>query len=614
MSAIFGWMNVPSSGNDAAPARDAMLHACAAANAPRYEHVELRGSGACVVEGLLSVCLHREGSVLAVVIGQVTWDVPDLSRLARDAGNAAAVAQAYEQHGADCLLRMHGPFAMAVVDGARGHAVLAIDRVGIRSLFYARVGDGVVFGNTATAVAAHPAVGHRLSSQAIFNYLYSENVPSPGSIYDGVRKLLPGQRLVVEGASIRSDFYWRIAYGSDGLTETALREEFRKILGDSIAKAATTDSVGAFLSGGTDSSTVAGMLTKLSGKPAETYSIGFDAEGFDEMNYARIAARHFGCHAHEYYVTPRDVAQAIPLIAAAYDEPFGNASAIPTFFCAKLARDDGRTLLLAGDGGDEIFGGNARYAKQKVFEWYGQVPSAVRHGLLEPLLFSGDWVGRIPPLRKARSYVQQANVPLPDRLETYNFLEREALAEIFEPEFLAAIDPHQPRDIAREVYERTTSSSAIDRMMHLDLKETLADNDLRKVNRTCELAGVEVRYPLLDEEMVGFSGRLSPSQKVKGTRLRPFFKDALSDFLPREVITKTKHGFGLPFGLWMERDPTLREIALDSLTSFTRRGYMKPSYVNRLLQQHQTTHATYFGVMIWIVMMLERWLAAHEAR
>ncbi len=552
--------------------------------------------------------------MLAVVIGQVAWDVPDLSRLARDAGDAVAVARAYEQHGADCLLRMHGPFAMAVVDAGRGHAVLAIDRVGIRSLFYARVGDGVVFGNTATAVAAHPAVGRCLSNQGIFNYLYSENVPSPGSIYDGVCKLLPGQRLVVEGASIRSDFYWRIAYGSDGSTETALREEFRKLLGASVAKAATTDSVGAFLSGGTDSSTVAGMLTKLSGKPAETYSIGFDAEGFDEMGYARIAARHFGCHAHEYYVTPRDVAQAIPLIAAAYDEPFGNASAIPTFFCAKLARDDGRTLLLAGDGGDEIFGGNARYAKQKVFEWYGQVPSAVRHGLLEPLLFSGNWVGRIPPLRKARSYVQQANVPLPDRLETYNFLEREALTEIFEPEFLAAIDPHQPRDIAREVYERTTSSSAIDRMMHLDLKETLADNDLRKVNRTCELAGVEVRYPLLDEEMVAFSGRLSPSQKVKGTRLRPFFKDALADFLPRETITKTKHGFGLPFGLWMERDPTLHEIALESLTSFTRRGYMKPSYIDHLLQQHQTTHATYFGVMIWIVMMLECWLAAHEAR
>jgi asparagine synthase (glutamine-hydrolysing) len=208
--------------------------------------------------------------------------------------------------------------------------------------------------------------------------------------------------------------------------------------------------------------------------------------------------------------------------------------------------------------------------------------------------------------------VQQARIPLPDRLETYNFLERQALSEIFEPEFLAAVDPNRPRDIAREVFGRTTSQSAVNRMMHLDLKETLADNDLRKVNVMCELSGMQVRYPLLDDDLVAFSGRLSPAQKVKGLRLRHFFKESLKDFLPPETISKSKHGFGLPFGVWMKRDNALREITVESLRSFKKRGYLRPDYVDDLLRLHESSHAGYYGVMIWIVMMLERWLAVQE--
>ena len=614
MSAICGWINLVGSDDDTARARKAMASALGKQGEAPPEALASQGGALIVARGLTPLATHRDGDLLVAVVGRATWDDPDLARLARDAGEAAAAARAYARDGADCVLRMRGPFAVAVVDGARHKGFVAIDRIGIRSMYFAQVQGGIVFGDAATAVTAHPVVGRHLSKQGIFNYLYSENVPSPGSIYEGVSKLLPGQRLEVSGASARPSFYWKVDYSRNrGTPLSGQRVEFRRLLRESVSRAITSDRVGAFLSGGTDSSTVAGMLTEVGCRPADTYSIGFEAEGFDEMEYARITARHFGCNAHEYYVTPGDVVDAIPLIAAGYDEPFGNASAIPTYFCAKLAREDGKSLLLAGDGGDEIFGGNARYAKQKVFEWYGLVPSLARHGLLEPLLESGEWIGKIAPLRKARSYVQQARIPLPDRLESYNFLEREALADIFDSGFLAAVDPHQPRDIAREVYERTCSTSAINRMLHLDLKETLADNDLRKVNRTCELAGIEVHYPLLDEEMVAFSARLSPAQKVRGLKLRPFFKESLADFLPRATITKSKHGFGLPFGLWMERDAGLRAIALDSVRSFSKRGYMKPAYIDRLLAQHHSTHATYFGVMIWIVMMLERWLDAHEA-
>jgi asparagine synthase (glutamine-hydrolysing) len=275
-----------------------------------------------------------------------------------------------------------------------------------------------------------------------------------------------------------------------------------------------------------------------------------------------------------------------------------------------MARADGIQVMLAGDGGDEIFGGNARYARQKLFEAYGALPLALRRRLIEPLAETG--ADRIAPLRKLRSYIQQASIPLPDRLESYNFLHRSPLSDIFEPGFLADVDVDEPLALNREVYERTTSTSPVNRMMHLDLKITLADNDLRKVSRMCEVAGVEARYPLIDEALVEFAGALPASLKVRRLTLRYFFKQALKDFLAPQTIAKTKHGFGMPFGLWLRGHAPLGEVVRDSLEGFRRRSIVKPDYVAELLRQHETSHATYYGVMIWVVMMLERWLAARK--
>ena len=273
-----------------------------------------------------------------------------------------------------------------------------------------------------------------------------------------------------------------------------------------------------------------------------------------------------------------------------------------------MAREDGVQVLLAGDGGDEIFGGNVRYAKQKVFEAYGHIPSALRRGLIEPLAFAPG-SGHLPPLRKLASYIRQASMPLPDRLESYNFLHRSPLAEVFELDFLAAISQEEPIDLLRDVYGRTTSVSPVNRMMHLDLKFTLADNDLRKVSRMCDMAGIEVRYPLLDDELVEFSGEIPASLKVKGLKLRHFFKQAMKDVLPPETIAKSKHGFGMPFGLWLRDHPPLADLVPGSLADFGRRGILRPSYLQELRRQHLTGHATYFGIMIWVIAMLERWLA-----
>lgn len=558
--------------------------------------------------------IFRSGSLVVAFVGRPRWDEPELAAIAHAQGSGAALAEAYRRHGQGCLRKLQGSFSIAVTNEASRETLLAIDRMGIGTLCYASSAGALVFGSTAEAVAAHPAVSRKLSSQGLFNYLYHHVVPSPGTIYEGIRKLAPGECLVFRDGALQRRFYWRLQY-AERATESfvSLKERFRTIL-DAAAKRALHGEkhIGAFLSGGTDSSTVAGLLTRLHGAPASTYSIGFAAEGFDEMQYARITSRHFRTAAHEYYVKPDDVLEAIPIIARSYDEPFGNDSAVPTYFCARMAALDGVRVMLAGDGGDEIFGGNARYAKQKVFEWYGVLPSMLRHNVIEPLLLRAPGVGQIAPLRKARSYVEQAIVPLPDRLESYNFLHRSPLAEVFEPAFLREIDPLEPLAQLREVYQRTASSAAVDRMMHVDLKFTLADNDLRKVSRMCEVAGVEVRYPLLDDDLVAFSGELTADMKVRGLRLRHFFKEALKDFLPPETIAKRKHGFGMPTGLWLKSHPPLRALAHDSLRSFEQRGILRPSYVRDLVRQHDSSHATYFGIMLWVIVMLEQWLAARR--
>lgn len=216
------------------------------------------------------------------------------------------------------------------------------------------------------------------------------------------------------------------------------------------------------------------------------------------------------------------------------------------------------------------------------------------------------------PLTKVRSYISQARVPLPDRLETYNFLEREDLVEVFDRDFLAAIDRGRPAEIARASYAEAPAGQSINRMMHLDLKQTLADNDLRKVVRMCALAGVEARFPLLDDDLVEFAAGLPEHWKVKGLKLRWFFKEALKDFLPREIITKSKHGFGLPFGLWMSTDPQLQALAYDSLQQLRNRKVLNAAYLDRLIELHRTGHASYYGVMIWVLMMLEQWLQANQ--
>ena len=567
------------------------------------------GFGAVAAAGT-DLDIFQDDHQLVAVWGRMRFTDTGLAALAQRHGIARALSQGYARMGTDVLPTLAGAFALAILDGRGGEAVLAIDRMGTRPLCYSVAGDKLVFGSTLDAISAFPANTPEINRQAIYDYVYFHMVPGPRTIHVGRHRLLPGTFLLWRNGKAETRAYWEMRFvENERRPLPELKKDFLAALREGVREESRDRTVGAFLSGGTDSSTIAGMLGKVTGQPARTYSIGFDARGYDEMEFARIAARHFGTRHREYYVTPDDVVRAIPLIAAVHDQPFGNSSAIPTYYCAKLAKDDGVDTLLGGDGGDELFGGNERYAKQYLYSLYSELPRALRKGLIEPVL------GLLPPvslLGKAQRYVRNASMPMPARYDNYNLLERLGAANIFTSEFLGTIDAQQPRMMLDHAYGSARAHSLINRMLALDLRFTLADNDLPKVTRACELAGVDARFPLLSDSIVTFSAGLPPRLKLKGTRLRYFFKEALRGFLPDEIIAKTKHGFGLPFGPWLQTHGPLRQIAMDSLADLKQRHIIRPEFIDELTSMHVKRHAGYFGTMVWVLMMLEQWSRQHH--
>ncbi|GGC17089.1 asparagine synthetase B family protein [Pseudoduganella buxea] len=557
--------------------------------------------------------LHVADGLVVALWGQPVPRDAALAELAAARGLATALATQWPKGPEHVCNALAGAFTLCVIDERNGEALLAIDRMGVQPLTWQLAGEALLFATSADALRVHPLGRTEIDAQGMYNYVYFHMVPSPGTIYRDQQRLLPGEFLHYRQGRVDTKPYWRMAFQENGTRSfEELQAEFMAQLRNGVQNASLGGKVGAFLSGGTDSSTIAGILCQVGGGGADTYSIGFEAQGYDEMEYARIASRHFGTRHHEYYVTPDDVAAAIPKVAAVCDQPFGNASAVPAYYCARMARADGITRMLGGDGGDELFGGNERYAKQHVFALYDRVPQLLRKALLEPAVFNFPGGERVRLLRKARSYIEQASVGMPARLETYNLLGRYGPQQVFTDDFLAGTDVGQPLASLARTYGQSEAKSLINRMLALDLKITLADNDLPKVMKACELAGVEVAFPFLDDAMVAFSATLTPQQKLNGTQLRWFFKKALTGFLPDQIITKQKHGFGLPFGVWLQQHKPLQELASDSLHDLKKRGIVRGAFIEQLVGQHLSEHAGYHGTMVWVLMMLEQWFSQRE--
>ena len=557
-------------------------------------NVEVRGNGLSAIFDPKIADWHASNGKVVLLVGHPTVQ----GHRARASDLAAAAENS----------AIGGRFALVVIDQSARSIQLQTDRFGVWPLCWALEGNRVAFSDRADCV---PALGRpTLDPQALFDYAYFHMIPAPRTVFRGVFRVEPASRLRIFAGGVSTLASWQPSFSDRRQgSEQELARRFLNAIRDAVSFEAEGGMVGCFLSGGTDSSTVAGMLKETSGA-APSFSIGFDEQGYDEMEYARIAARHFGTQHHEHYVTSGELISAIPAVGAHYDQPFGNSSAVPAFICARLARENGVEKLLAGDGGDELFGGNSRYARQKLFEAWWYLPQALRRPAAA--LFGSALTREAPILRKAASYIEQARVPMPARLETYNLLKRFGHANIFRPEFLQLVDATAPERLQAQVYARHATAPFVDRMMAYDWRFTLADNDLPKVCGTTRLAGIDVGFPLLADEIVDLSTELGPSDKVRGLRLRHFFKQSLVGFLPPQILVKKKHGFGLPVGRWLAKDPAFRSLARSSVAELETRGLVLPALVDDLFSRHLEAHPGYYGEMVWVLMMLEQWLAARH--
>ncbi len=561
------------------------------------------------------------GPDLTVVCAAELYNANTLRRQLRDvlipeAGEAAIIEAMYRRHGLECVKHLQGAFSFALWDSQAERLLLATDAFGIQPLHYYCGDQGLAFGSRINAILEAPATPRQIDLQAVLHYVYFSCVPTPHTIYAGIKKMPPGHALSFSAAGMSLDQYWDMSYtdGSRRLADCA--PAISQHLADAVRVQATydghADRVGAFLSGGTDSSAITGLLGEVLHRPAKTFSIGFAEEDFNELAYARLIAREFRTEHHEYLVTPEDTAALLPRLARAYDEPFGNASAVATYYCATLAREHDVTTLLAGDGGDELFGGNTRYVTNQLFEIYHTVPRWFRERCFEPALF------RLPlPDRgivdRARKYVRRANLPQPRRFFSYHLLHMIDLRTMFTDAFLDAVSADAPLALAAEHYDKVETTSMLHRLLYLDLKIAVTDNDLRKVSRMCELAGVRPRYPMLDRDLVEHSGRIPAGLKVRRLRERYAFKEGFKGLLPAETLSKKKHGFGVPVSRWLRRAP-LRELAEDTLLSSTAvgRGYLKRQFIEQLFAWHREDDRTnFYGDNLWVLLMLELW---HQSR
>jgi len=611
MTGFFGWVNVPFSKDDALQVLEkstkrlsqrgthtdnhifdtSALHSCT----DDISHVYRNAHSILVIDGIIRINDHTP------------IDPHDLNYTLNELHN-----HSNSDSQKNVFTKIKGQYSLASLSNTNKSLVLATDKTGSQPIYYAQTKEGLVFGSSAESIRCHPDVSGEIDYQAIYNYMYFHVIPSPRTIFKHIKKLEPASYLTCTNGNIKIEKYWTPNYSNQSKKFVQLKNELNNLTNKSIEFYGSNKSTGTFLSGGIDSSTISGLYNQLYGPGIESYSMGFSESGYDEIGYARIAAKHFKLNLNEYYVTTDDIVGSIYDVMNSYDEPFGNSSAIPTYMCAKFAKSSGSNYLLAGDGGDELFAGNSRYAEQKLFNIYQEIPRSVRKYLLEPVFVDSPLPKLSDFTRKIMRYISISNTPMPDRMETYNYIYRMGEKNIFSSEFLAQIDPSEPLNDIKRTYHSSSTNSLVDKMLYYDWKYTLADNDLRKVGNMCNLAGVKVFYPLLDDDLLTLSTEVPANLKLKRQQLRYFFKKSYSDFLPEEIINKSKHGFGLPFGEWLKTSETLKNLIYEKLHQLESRNIFIPGFISDSINKHKYGHAAYYGTLVWLMAMLEVWLQEHN--
>jgi asparagine synthase (glutamine-hydrolysing) len=559
---------------------------------------------------------HQDGKLAVVGVA----DVYNLRGLAEQHNVSVenigeVVAALFRSEPKEWALQMRGNFAVIIMDNESQRFVAATDRVGIRPVYWHRRGNTYYISSRINGIS-RLCRSLEIDDGAIYAYIHHSMIPSPYTIYKNVQKLEPGFLLKADVRQHSLVQYWDITNMPKlSESEDKIAERVYECINDAVLlmrDGITKDGeLACFLSGGTDSSSICGLLSRNSGAPIRAYSVGFSETDYNEMVYAKTAAKEFGLALHDVYLRPKDVIELLPYIVGAYDEPYGNASAIAALYCVRSAARDDVLHMFAGDGGDEIFAGNERYAEQQLFRDYFRIPGTVRDYIIEPLL--ANRFQRLPFwfFRKARSYIRRAKMCDIDRLYSYQYATDE---EMFDPTFLSRCNRESMANIAREHFNHLPDAAPLDRHLYLDMKLTVTDNDLRKVTRMCEVAHVRVRYPMLDYPVVELGFHIPADLKLKGTsNLRYIFKQAFRDLLPRKILKKRKHGFGVPIARWLRTDRRIRDFASKLLFDkrCVNRGYLLPSFVKKLWDMHLNGRNDIYYSMIWNLIMFEAWHLEH---
>jgi asparagine synthase (glutamine-hydrolysing) len=529
-----------------------------------------------------------------------------------------ALRDHYHRRGDAFVEQLNGGFRLALWDAEKRKLLLVVDPFGTRSLYYCAINGTLAFAPKLSYISALPLVSGEIDPNVVYFFLNHSFIPAPYTIYRDIKRLEPGQSLAWQDGSTTVRQYWDIHYDehptihADAAAELIYASVERSVRSSLDAHNSCAENIGAFLSGGTDSSTLVGLMRQVGGGRVKSVSVGFVEERFNEIHYARIAAAHFNADAHERFVSADDALAAVPVLAAHFDEPFANASAIPTYFCLLTAKEAGIKVMFTGDGGDELFAGNERYLAEKLFLPYDVLPRPLQ-------LLSKHVTCVLPgvyPVTKIRRYIERASEPNPDRFFHYQLYVSQQNGEFLTHGFAAALDQEFPLFMPHQHYQKVISAAPLNRLLYMDLKMCIADNDLFKVNRMAEASGVKVCYPYLDRNLADVTGKIPASLKLKGFEKRYIFKKAFSKLLPGEILRKKKHGFGLPIAHWLRNHRGFRELARSLLLDAKplQRGYFERKGLEALLEKHNNESSDYYGPFIWNLMMLELWHQKYRDR
>lgn len=552
------------------------------------------------------------GTITLVFNGEI-YNYRDLQRELESRGHqfkthsdTETIVHAYEEYGAGCLEHLRGMFAFAIWDARKRELFIARDRVGKKPLYYTITTSGtLIFGSELKSLREHPEFLSEISVEALDSYLTFGYVPDPVTIFRDAHKLPPGHYLTFKNGSARVEQYWDFPYENEqenpARNEDECLEELRELLDESVRLRMEADvPLGAFLSGGIDSSTVVGLMARHATQPVKTFSIGFHEDSYSELKYARIAAQRFGTDHHEFIVTP-DICEIVDELVWHFDEPFADSSAIPTYMVSKLARQH-VTVALSGDGGDELFAGYTRYALDRKRSGFAHLPHVLRQGIMQPLgrkLPHGAW---------GRNYLHNVALnPLDRYIEEVSVFTRLNKPALYTDDFRQQLGTCEAAQRFREYAARSRANDALDPLLYLDSKTYLPGDILTKVDRMSMAVSLEARVPLLDHKLIEFvCKRIPASMKMKGLETKHILKRAVQDLVPAEILDRPKQGFGIPIDQWINQQ--LRERVFGTLTEprTMQRGFIEPRYVNLLLEEHgrgRRDHAT----ELWALFMLELW-------